>query len=280
MVIKELLQNSITKLRESGNDNPVFEAHAIFRHVLSLSATDLVLMHDKKISKAQEKKITSFFERRLSGEPLQYILGTQEFMSLEFKVSPSVLIPRADTETLVEYVIDNKKNDGFSLLDIGTGTGCIPLSIAAFCPRAFVRGLDISPDAKKLAEDNCKKMMLNSRASFDLCDILTEIPNGKYDVITSNPPYIKTSIIDGLQTEVKNFEPHLALDGGPDGLKFYRRICEIAPNLLTHKGLLIFEIGYDQADDVASLMGKKFTEISIIKDLCGNDRVVVGTLFK
>lgn len=278
MVIKELLQNSISNLRESGNDNPVFEAHAIFRHVLSLSATDLVLMHDKKISKAHEKKILDFLKRRTSGEPLQYILGTQEFMSLEFKVTPSVLIPRADTETLVEYVIDKKKNDGFSLLDIGTGTGCIPLSIAAFCPRAFVRGIDVSPDAKKLAEENAKKLMLTNRTSFELCDILAEIPNGKYDIITSNPPYIKTEVINGLQTEVKDFEPHLALDGGEDGLKFYRRICDIVPSLLTKDGTLVFEIGYDQADEVSALMELNFKDIFVIKDLCGNDRVVVGTL--
>ena len=121
MVIKELLQNSITKLRESGNDNPVFEAHAIFRHVLSLSATDLVLMHDKKISKSHEKKLSDFLKRRIQGEPLQYILGTQEFMSLEFKVTPSVLIPRADTETLVEYVIDKKKNDDLTGDSLGNG---------------------------------------------------------------------------------------------------------------------------------------------------------------
>ena len=278
MVIRELLQNSIAKLRESGNDNPVFEAHALFRHVLSLSATDLVLMHDKKISKQHEKKILDFLDRRLSGEPIQYILGTQEFMSLEFKVTPSVLIPRADTETLVEFVIDKKRNDGFSLLDIGTGTGCIPLSIAAFCPKAYVRGIDISTDAKKLAEENCKKLTLTSRAKFELCDILNELPSGKYDIITSNPPYIKTEVINGLQTEVKDFEPHLALDGGEDGLIFYRRICKIAPKLLTKDGMLVFEIGYDQANEVSALMEENFKDIAIIKDLCENDRVVVGTL--
>lgn len=278
MVIKELLHNSITRLRESGNDNPVFEAHALFRHVLSLSATDLVLMHDKKLTKFQENKILMFLERRLSGEPLQYILGIQEFMSLEFKVNTSVLIPRADTETLVEYVIYKKKNEGFSLLDIGTGTGCIPLSIAAYCPKAFVRGVDISNAAKKLAIENAKKLMLESRASFELCDILNEIPNGKYDIITSNPPYIETKVIERLQTEVKDFEPHLALDGGIDGLKFYRRICEISPQLLTPGGMLVFEIGYNQGKSVSALMKEHFTDISVIKDLCENDRVVVGTL--
>jgi len=278
MVIKELLQNSIAKLRESGNDNPVFEVHALFRHILSVSATELVLLHDKNLSKKQEKKILEYIDRRLLGEPLQYILGTQEFMSLEFKVTPSVLIPRADTETLVEYVIDQKKNDGFSLLDIGTGTGCIPLSIAAFCPRAFVRGIDISKDAKKIAEENCKKLMLLSRASFELCDILNETPNGKYDIITSNPPYIKSEVISELQTEVKDFEPHLALDGGEDGLKFYRRICAIAPKLLTKSGILVFEIGYDQAKEVSDLMEPNFKDVTVIKDLCGNDRVVAGIL--
>jgi HemK-like putative methylase len=120
--------------------------------------------------------------------------------------------------------------------------------------------------------------MLTSRANFELCDILSEIPNGKYDIITSNPPYIRTEVIDGLQTEVEDFEPHLALDGGEDGLKFYRRICDIAPHLLTKGGNLVFEIGYDQADEVSSLMEKNFTDVSVIKDLCGNDRVVVGTL--
>ena len=276
MVIKELLHNSITKLRESGNDNPVFEAHALFRRVLSISATDLVLMHDKKVSKSQEKKILSSIERRISGEPLQYILGVQEFMSLEFKVTQSVLIPRADTETLVEYVINEKKNDGFTLLDIGTGTGCIPLSIAAYCPRAFVRGLDISTDAIKLAEENAKKLMLQSRVNFELCDILSDIPNGKYDIITSNPPYIETEVIGTLQTEVKDYEPRLALDGGTDGLKFYRRICEIAPNLLNPGGMLIFEIGYDQGDKVSSIMKNRFKDVTVIKDLCSNDRVIVG----
>lgn len=278
MVIKELLQESISKLRESGNDNPVFEAHALFRHVLSISATDLVLMHDKNLSKKQKDKINSYLNRRLSGEPLQYILGVQEFMSLEFDVSPKVLIPRQDTETLVEYVIDLKKNEGFSLLDIGTGTGCIPLSIAAYCPRAFVRGIDISPDARDLAEKNSKKLKLEKRATFELCDILNEIPNGKYDLITSNPPYIETDIIEDLQVEVKDYEPHLALDGGIDGLKFYRRICEIAPKLLTSGGILIFEIGYNQGEKVSSLMQSSFTDVSVIKDLCGNDRVVAGTL--
>lgn len=280
MVIKELLKQVITELRECGNDNPVFEAHAIFRHVLKLSATDLVLMHEKKVTKRQEEKILGFCRRRAKGEPLQYILGTQEFMSLEFKVTPNVLIPRADTETLVEYVIDRFRDKGFSLLDIGTGSGCIPLSVAAYCPNAYVRGVDISPEAEKIAKENCKKLALSHRADFSLCDIMSEIPKGKYDVITSNPPYIESHIIPTLQTEVKDYEPHLALDGGTDGLMFYRRICTLAPSLLNKGGMLIFEIGYDQGAAVTKLMENNFDDIKIIKDIPGNDRVVAGTIKK
>lgn len=278
MVIKELLRQIVSTLRESGNDNYVFEAHAILRHVLKLSATDLVLMHEKKVTKRQEKKILEFCNRRIGGEPLQYILGTQEFMSLEFKVTPNVLIPRSDTETLVEYVIENYKDKGFSLLDIGTGSGCIPLSVAAYCPRALVRGVDVSDEALKIAKENCKKLTLSHRADFGICDIMTELPKGKYDVITSNPPYIETDVIPTLQTEVKDFEPHLALDGGADGLMFYRRICEIAPMILNKGGMLIFEIGYEQGEAVAQLMEASFCDVKVIKDVPGNDRVVVGIL--
>ena len=278
MVIKELLKITIEKLRSGGNDNPVFEAHLLVRHVMGFSATDLVLSHDKEVDEKCIALLENFTKRRLTGEPLQYILGTQEFMSLEFKVTSDVLIPRADTETLVEYVISKTKNKGISLLDIGTGTGCIPLSIAFYNKHAFIRGLDISEKAVKIAKENAEKLGLSERADFALCDILNECPNGKYDVITSNPPYIESHIIDSLQTEVRDFEPRLALDGGIDGLDFYKRICSIAPKLLEKSGLLAFEIGYKQGQAVADLMNKDFENVEIIKDLCGNDRVVAGIL--
>lgn len=278
MVVKELLKESVARLRAVGNDNPVFEAHQIARHILKMTATELVLMHDKKVTKNQEDKIFDVINRRTSGEPLQYILGVQEFMSLEFSVAPGVLIPRADTETLVEYVIDKYKDTGFSLMDICTGSGCIPLSVAAHCPRALVRGVDISEDALFFADKNCKKLNLTHRANFSKCDILSEVPSGKYDVITANPPYIETDVIQTLQTEVRDFEPHIALDGGADGLKFYRRICEIAPKLLNPCGMLIFEIGYDQSAAVEKLMEKDFSQVKTIKDIPGNDRVVVGRM--
>ncbi len=276
MVIKELLKNTTQKLRESGNDNPVFEAHQLVRHVTGLSATDLVLKHNTPCKKQHIDLIQQLTDRRILCEPLQYILGTQEFMSLEFDVTPDVLIPRADTETLVEYVLDKTKNKSLSLLDIGTGTGCIPLSIAFYNKHAFVRGLDISTKAAELARKNAAKLQLSDRAAFEICDILESCPKGQYDVITSNPPYIETHVIQTLDKEVRDFEPQVALDGGMDGLKFYRRICDLAPSLLHDGGMLIFEIGYNQGKDVSELMQKDFEKIEIIKDLCGNERVVAG----
>lgn len=276
MVIREKLTQITDLLKKNNIENYLFEAHCIIRHATSFSPTELVLNHNSVIQAEQEKNIDFMAAQRICGRPLQYIIGTQEFMSLEFIVNESVLIPRADTETLVEYVLEEKHKTGFSLLDIGTGTGCIPLSIAHYNPRAFVRGLDISRAAIDTARKNCENLGLTERANFYLTDIMSEVPHGKYDVITSNPPYIRHDVISTLQTEVKDYEPHTALDGGHDGLKFYRRITEIAPNLLNPGGFLVFEIGSDQGDDVMNIVNNYFDNSKIIKDLCGNDRVVVA----
>lgn len=278
MVIKDLIKDAINKLRESGNENPVFEAHQLVRFLTKMTATELVIAHSDEASPALYDELYALLLRRCAGEPLQYILGTQEFMSLEFFVSPDVLIPRADTETLVECVLEKMQNKGFSLLDIGTGSGCIPLSIAHYNKRSFARGLDINQKAIALAEKNAENLNLTDRVTFESFDILTKIPKGKYDVVTSNPPYIETAVIDTLQTEVRDFEPHLALDGGQDGLTFYRRICKIAPDFLTKDGILAFEIGYKQGKSVKNIMSENFKNIEIIKDLAENDRVVIGYL--
>jgi len=276
MVISELLKVVTARLREAGIENSIFEAHQIVRHVFNFSAIDLVLNHNTDATYCTAK-VMSLVERREKHEPLQYILGTQEFMSLEFLVEENVLIPRSDTETLVEFVLENTKGE-LKLLDIGTGTGCIPLSVAHYNKNAHVRGLDINPQALELSRKNAEKLGLSKRAEFEKIDILSQIPYGRYDVITSNPPYIETDIIPTLQSEVRDYEPHLALDGGCDGLVFYRRICGIAPKLLNPGGLLAFEIGYNQAGDVSDLMKNNFENIRITNDLAGNNRVVSGTL--
>ena len=260
MVIRELIQKVNKRLSDAGIDNSLFEIHQIIRHVFNLSPVDLILNHEKDAS-AMESEILQLVQRRENHEPLQYILGTQEFMSLEFMVEKNVLIPRSDTETLVEYVLENTSGS-LSLLDIGTGTGCIPLSVAHYNKNAYVRGIDINPTAISLAEKNAEKLGLTRRAIFEKLDILNQMPKGKYDIVTSNPPYIESDIIPTLQLEVRDFEPHTALDGGNDGLIFYRRIIHISPAYLKPKGILIFEIGYNQAESVSQMMENDFENMS------------------
>lgn len=274
MVIRGVLNKTIDTLKNAGIENAVFEANLIIKTVFELSPIDVVLSYNKTAPDALAKKAAEYAERRASGEPLQYILGVWEFMGLEFLVSPNVLIPRSDTETLVEAVLSRK--GGMNLLDICSGSGCIALSIAHYNKNTYALGLDISPDAVELSKKNAEKLGLDNRVKFERADIMSDIPHGVFDVIVSNPPYIRRDVIGTLQAEVRLHEPHLALDGGEDGLDFYRRIIDIAPRLLNENGELFLEIGFDQADDVTALMQASFSDISVIKDLCGNDRVARG----
>jgi len=274
MVIRELLHEIIQDFKKNNIENSVFEANLIVRTVLKLSPIDMVLSHEKEVEEKQEKAIREYEKRRILGEPMQYILGTQEFMGLEFIVDKNVLVPRADTETLVEEVL--KENKGMSVLDICTGSGCIGLSIAHYNKKAFVLGLDISEAALQVAEKNAEKLKLSDRVRFEKTDILSQTPSGVFDVIVSNPPYIESAEIEKLQVEVKGHEPHIALDGGADGLDFYRRIINIAPKLLQEKGKLYFEVGFNQAEEVKKLMEKHFDNVEAVKDLCGVLRVVKG----
>ena len=276
MVRRELLEETSGRLHDI--ENHVFEAHLIVRSVLKLSPIDLALSHNEPVSSAEIETVRNMVERRLCGEPLQYILGTQEFMGIEFFIDKNVLIPRADTETLAETVLSHIGSGGASVLDLCCGSGCIALSLAHLNPRVFVRGIDISEKAIEISEKNCTALNLSDRASFEIADLLSDRICGKYDVIVSNPPYIRSREIDTLMREVRDFEPKIALDGGSDGLVFYRRIAEIAPQLLNENGFLALEVGYDQAEEVSSLLSENFCDIQIIKDLCGVQRVVCARL--
>ncbi len=276
MVIRELLKKTAGIL--SGAENYLYEVHLIVRTVLGLTPMELVLSHEKDVSQKDEELILSYAKRRKTGEPLQYILGTEEFMGIEFYVEREVLIPRQDTETLVEEVLRHLASKGASVLDIGCGSGCVGLSILYHNPKVCLRGIDISDSALILSRRNAQKLGVSENADFVKADILTEHISGKYDIAVSNPPYIRSDVIPTLMTDVKEFEPHIALDGGEDGLKFYRTITEKAQTFLRKGGLLAFEIGYDQGEDVASLMAESYDNVKITKDLCGNDRVVSGIL--
>ena len=162
------------------------------------------------------------------------------------------------------------------MLGIGVGSGCIGISLAVYNKRMYVRGFDISEKAIAVAEENAEINGVADRVVYEKLDILKDSMYGRYDLIVSNPPYIETDVIPTLDDNVKNYEPHLALDGGADGLMFYRRITEIAPSVLTENGVLAFEVGHTQAQTVAEMMGKDFKNIEIINDLCGIARVVIG----
>ena len=276
MVIRELIKEISSSL--SGRENYLYETHLIIRTVLGLTPMELVLSHGNDVSEKDAELIRSYAERRKTNKPLQYILGTEEFMGIEFYVEREVLIPRQDTETLVEEVLRHLASKGASVLDIGAGSGCVGLSILYHNPNTCLRGIDVSDNALNLSRRNAEKLGVTERADFVKADILTDHISGKYDVVVSNPPYIRSDVIPTLMTDVQDFEPHLALDGGEDGLKFYRAITEKAQVFLRKGGLLAFETGYDQGEAVAALMADTFDDVKIIKDLCGNDRVVRGIL--
>lgn len=270
MVIWELEK----ALRDILKENAAFEAKEIIMSVCGMSTSDWIINRKAEVKEEHVNKALEMAHRRISGEPLQYIIGKAGFMGMDFEVNKNTLIPRQDTETLIETLIDMIGDRKVSILDIGTGSGCIGISLGTFLKDARITVLDISQEALNTALRNADRNGVKIKA---VCmDILSEIPEGKYDVIVSNPPYIETSIIKSLQTEVRDYEPLSALDGGSDGLLFYRRITDIAPRLLNEKGILAYEIGYDQGKKVHMLMEKDFYDIRIIKDYCGNDRVITG----
>lgn len=260
-------------------DNARFEAELIVMHVTGVTRTKLITDGGREVNDEERIRALETAKRRRKGEPLQYILGEAEFMSLSFYVREGVLIPRADTETLAECVLEEAEEDReYSLLDICTGSGCIGVSLAHYRNRLTAELLDISDIALETAGQNILRNNVQDRVSTLKLDILKEYPRKKYDIIVSNPPYIEADVIETLQTEVKDYEPRIALDGGRDGLVFYRRISEIAPLLLKSNGLLALEIGYTQAEAVTALLHSGFKDIRTVKDLAGNNRVVMGRM--
>lgn len=212
-------------------------------------------------------------QKRCAHIPVQYITGVQNFMGLDFCVNEHVLIPRFDTEILVEEVM-KFLHDGFSILDMCTGSGCILLSLLKYSNNCKGLGVDISADALAVANENKEKIGIE--ASFIESNLFEQV-TGKYDIIVSNPPYIRSNVIPTLMEEVRDHEPILALDGTEDGLFFYRKIVEESPNYLSGGGMLFFEIGYDQAEDVSRLMEEAgYKEVTVVKDFAGLDRVVYG----
>ncbi|SHH38620.1 release factor glutamine methyltransferase [Caloranaerobacter azorensis DSM 13643] len=286
--IKSLLQEGMNILNEGDFKTPLLDAQLILCYTLSVDKLYIYTHPNDKVNVETVDKFFEFINRRREGYPVQYIIQKQEFMGLEFNVAEGVLIPRPDTEILVEKVIeivDNSLLKGkkrINIVDIGTGSGAITLSLAYYLKNAFVYSIDISKKALDVAKENSKKFGLEDRVLFlegSLFKPLSTLNlDNNIDVVVSNPPYIPTDEIEKLQIEVSKYEPRTALDGGEDGLDYYREIVKDLSKYLTDNGVIAFEIGYNQGQDVKELLVNSglFKKIEIIKDLSGHDRVVVG----
>ena len=278
--LKNLRKSAVAELAGCDSDSPLADVDYILAHLLGFEKTDIVV-GDKFIDNNQYKVFNNALLRLKSGEPVQYIVGGCEFMSLWFLVNPATLIPRADTEILVESIIDiGKSRKCLNIFEIGTGSGCIAISLAHYLPQAKVISADISAEALETAAKNAERLSVADRCGFTKCDIMKEFPlfDTLPDIVVSNPPYIPHDDIPGLANKVKRHEPLSALDGGCDGLDFYRRIAESVP--LKEDGILAFEVGIGQAQAVSQIMSNRFTDIEIRRDIAGIERTVIGILKK
>ncbi|MFA5116461.1 MAG: peptide chain release factor N(5)-glutamine methyltransferase [Candidatus Omnitrophota bacterium] len=260
------------------------EAELLFTEVIHCSRQELYNRQYKALDKRQKEFITRALKRRLSGEPIQYILGKADFMGLVFKVNPRVLIPRPETEILVETTVKYARKAAphkgkMNILDIGTGCGNIAISLAKFLPEALVIGLDISKSALAVAKSNAALNNVSNRIHFVCSDLFisTRAPAFLYDIIISNPPYIPGAEMKNLQVEVRH-EPGSALNGGEDGLEFYRRIISGSPDWLKENGILALEMGFGQCQSIKGIFAKsgKFDIIDIVKDYSGIERVLIA----
>ncbi len=285
MVIRDLLMEGVKALSGLEFSDSSKESRIILCHLLKKDESYLYAHGDEKISKETISDFRTIVDRRKNGEPLQYILGFQEFMGFEFIVKSGVLIPRGDTEFLVEAILDYAKNtfadNSFRMLDIGAGSGAISLSVAKLMKNSEIIAIDISSDAIKLSNENKIKLNIDN-AEFlqgNLFSALGEVQENSFDIIASNPPYIPDEEIETLQAEVRLHEPKLALAGGKDGLDFYREIANKSLKYLKKGGLLIFEVGHDQGEAVADIMKNSgYDNIEIINDFENRNRVVSGRL--
>lgn len=278
MNIKQALEYGIELLKENNIDEPILKARIILANVFNKNKEYLIIHEKDELSKELEKLYITNIQKICNGIPLQYIINKQEFMGLEFYVDENVLIPQPDTEILVEEVIDTSKREGKkNILDLCTGSGAIGISIVNSISECNITLSDISKDALEVAKENCINHKVEDRVTIIQSDLFENIDeNNKFDIIVSNPPYIKTDVIKILDKEVQN-EPILALDGGEDGLKIYRRIINEAYKFLENDGYLCLEIGYDQKDEVIKLIEQtsEYKDIYSKKDLASNDRIVI-----
>lgn len=277
-----LYQYSITELSQANIENPHLEARILLTYATGIDQTQIFAYPEKEISPKYFKHLTELIIRRKTEEPIAYITGTQEFWSLDFTVTKNTLIPRPDSETVIQVVLTETidKMAPLTILDLGTGSGCLLLALLSEMPNARGIGIDISPSACKVAAQNAENLGLINRANFCPGNWLTGIKD-KFDIIISNPPYIAEEQICTLTNGVKNFEPHIALSGGFDGLVPYRIIAQQGTNHLNTGGIIAVEIGINQVFDINEIfLENRFELISIHKDAANIDRCILATHYK
>lgn len=280
MKYRALYQEGMERLQQAGIAEASLDARLLLEYVCGTDRNDMLLRGMQEVSEEDTKCYRRMLSERADHMPLQYLTNQQEFMGLSFYVDENVLIPRQDTEILVEEIMKDG-HDGKRILEIGTGSGCIVLSLLKYSNSCQGTATDISEGALETAKKNARQLGLDVELiQTDIAaGVIATCGKGVYDIIVSNPPYIASDVIPTLMPEVKEHEPVLALDGGADGLKYYRRILQETKELLAPGGKYYFEIGYDQGDAVKTLLEDQgCRDVRIVKDYAGLDRVISGVI--
>jgi len=275
MTIQKILLQATEKLSQAGIDTPRLDAEVLLAHALNCRRLKLYTDAEKILSAAEVERYKNFVALRAEKIPVAYLTGNKEFFGLNFFVNKNVLIPRPDTEILTQLVIENLGGEKI-FADLGTGSGAIAISVCKFVKNSVGFAVDISENALEVAKFNAKKFGVDDRIKFFCGNLFEPLAGKKFNAIISNPPYIPTGDLKNLQAEVQK-EPTTALDGGEDGLNFYRKIISAAPEFLFENGFLAVEVGINQADEVKKFFDENnFVEVEIFQDLAGLDRVVAG----
>ena len=279
MTYRECYEQGCRTLQAAGIEEATLDARLLLEAVCGTDRNDLLVHGEQPVMPQAEEKYLSWIRQRAEHIPLQQLTGEQDFMGLTFSVNEHVLIPRQDTEILVEEVL-KELHDRMRILDMCTGSGCILLSLLHYSNDCEGLGVDLSAEALEVAGQNVLKVLTPEKAEhahFLQSDLFEKV-EGKFEIIVSNPPYIASAEVEKLMPEVRDHEPRMALDGTEDGLHFYRRIIKEAGNHLVNSGMLFFEIGYDQGQAVSELMrAGGYREVQVVQDYAGLDRVVLGT---
>jgi release factor glutamine methyltransferase len=280
MNVREVLLHGTTLLRSANIETPQLDASLVLAHLLHIEKSRLILMHNDSVSDKTFQEFTSLIKRRIDGENVAYLIGEKEFWGLQFKVNSSVLVPRPDTEILVEAALNWIKpqaEKNLRVIDICTGSGAIAVALKHECPNVTIEASDISEVALKVASENVRNLLGEGAITLYQSNLLDDI-SGKFDLIVSNPPYVPSGIIPSLSKEVQR-EPLLALDGGEDGLDLIRVLVSAATEKLNPNGKIFLEADSEQMADIKAILQENgFVDIEVVKDLAGLDRVIGGQI--